>query len=148
MTPSVDQSVVSRKPRSRVLRGIYLVLGFICLGFVAISFIPGIPTFDFVVLAAFFFSMSSDRLHHWMMNHPVYGRMIKGYRSGGLTIRMKWLAAIAITISLTFSAAMLVDNLVLRIILGAVGAFALWFVFSRPTRLEQSGASSPAADGL
>jgi hypothetical protein len=43
---------------------------------------------------------------------------------------------------------MLVDNLVLRIILGAVGVFALWFVFSRPTRLEQSGASSPAADGL
>jgi hypothetical protein len=130
------------------LRGIYLVLGFICLGFVAISFIPGIPTFDFVILAAFFFSMSSDRLHQWMVNHPVYGRMIKGYRSGGLTIRMKWLAAIAITASLTFSAVVLVDNLVLRIILGAVGVFALWFVFSRPTRPQQRGASSPAADGL
>lgn len=148
MTPSVDQSVASRKPRSRVLRGIYLVLGFICLGFVAISFIPGIPTFDFVILAAFFFSMSSDRLHQWMVNHPVYGRMIMGYRSGGLTVRMKWLAAIAITISLTFSAVVLVDNLVLRIILGAVGVFALWFVFSRPTRPEQQDASSPAADGL
>ena len=148
MTPSVDQSVASRKPRSRVLRGIYLVLGFICLGFVAISFIPGIPTFDFVILAAFFFSMSSDRLHLWMVNHPVYGRMIRGYRSGGLTVRMKWLAAIAITISLTFSAVVLVDNLVLRIILGAVGVFALWFVFSRPTRPEQRGTSSPAADGL
>ena len=148
MTPSVDQSVASRKPRSRVLRGIYLVLGFICLGFVAISFIPGIPTFDFVILAAFFFSMSSERLHQWMVNHPVFGRMIKGYRSGGLTVRMKWLAAIAITISLTFSAVVLVDNLVLRIILGAVGIFALWFVFSRPTRSEQRGTSSPAADGL
>jgi len=148
VTPSVDQPVASRKPRSRVLRGIYLVLGFICLGFVAISFIPGIPTFDFVILAAFFFSMSSDRLHLWMVNHPVYGRMIKGYRSGGLTVRMKWLAAIAITISLTFSAVVLVDNLVLRIILGAVGVFALWFVFSRPTRPAQQGASSPAADGL
>lgn len=136
MTPSVGQQVASRKSRSRVLRGIYLVLGFICLGFVAISFIPGIPTFDFVILAAFFFSMSSDRLHSWMVNHPVYGRMIEGYRAGGLTVRMKWLAAVAITLSLTFSSVVLVDNLVVRIILGAVGVFALWFVFSRPTRSE------------
>ena len=147
MTPSVDQPVASRKPRSRVLRGIYLVLGFICLGFVAISFIPGIPTFDFVILAAFFFSMSSDRLHGWLVNHPVYGKMIKGYRSGGLTIRMKWLAAIAITLSLTFSALVLLDNVVLRIVLGAVGVFALWFVFSRPTRAEPVS-PSPATDGL
>ena len=124
-----------------------MVLGFICLGFVAISFIPGIPTFDFVILAAFFFSMSSDRLHGWLVNHPVYGKMIKGYRSGGLTIRMKWLAAIAITLSLTFSALVLLDNVVLRIVLGAVGLFALWFVFSRPTRAEP-GSPSPATDGL
>jgi hypothetical protein len=147
VTPSVDQPVASRKPRSRVLRGIYMVLGFICLGFVAISFIPGIPTFDFVILAAFFFSMSSDRLHGWLVNHPVYGKMIKGYRSGGLTIRMKWLAAIAITLSLTFSALVLLDNVVLRIVLGAVGLFALWFVFSRPTRAEPVS-PSPATDGL
>jgi uncharacterized membrane protein YbaN (DUF454 family) len=45
--------------------------------------LPGIPTFDFVVLAAFFFSMSSDRVHGWLVNHPVFGKMIRGYRSGG-----------------------------------------------------------------
>jgi hypothetical protein len=135
VTQSVEQPVASRKPRSRVLRGIYLVLGLICLGFVAISALPGIPTFDFVILAAFFFSMSSDRLHGWLVNHPVYGKMIKGYRSGGLTMGMKWLAAIAITTSLSFSALVLIDNLVLRIVLAAVGVFAIWFVFSRPTRI-------------
>jgi uncharacterized membrane protein YbaN (DUF454 family) len=147
VTPSVDQPVASRKPRSRVVRGIYLILGFICLGFVAISFLPGIPTFDFVILAAFFFSMSSDKLHDWMVNHPVYGKMIKGYRSGGLTVRMKWIAAIAITISLAFSVVLLVDGYVLRLILGAVWLFALWFVFSRPTRTLPAS-TSPAADGL
>ncbi len=147
MTPSVDQPLPSRKPRSRVLRGIYLVLGFICLGFVAISFLPGIPTFDFVILAAFFFSLSSDKLHDWMVNHPVYGKMIKGYRSGGLTARMKWIAAVAISLSIGFSVFVLIDNTVLRVILSAVWVFALWFVFSRPTRTEVP-APSPAADGL
>jgi hypothetical protein len=114
---------------------------------VAISFLPGIPTFDFVILAAFFFSMSSDKLHSWLVNHPVYGKMIKGYRSGGLTVRMKWVAAVAISLSLGFSIFFLIDNTVLRVILGAVWVFALWFVFSRPTRVQPS-APSPAADGL
>jgi uncharacterized membrane protein YbaN (DUF454 family) len=80
--------------------------------------------------------MSSDRLHGWLVNHPVYGKIIKGYRSGGLTMRMKWAAAIAITASLSLSAFVLTDSTVLRIILAAVGVFALWFVFSRPTKTQ------------
>jgi uncharacterized membrane protein YbaN (DUF454 family) len=80
--------------------------------------------------------MSSDRLHSWLVNHRVYGRMIRGYRSGGLTMGMKWVAAIAITLSLSLSAVVLIDNTVLRVILAAVGVFAIWFVFSRPTRSD------------
>lgn len=137
MTQSVDQAITSRKPRSLLLRGLYLVLGLICLAFVPLSFLPGIPTFDFVILAAFFFSMSSDRLHGWLVNHPVYGKMIRSYRSGGLTMRMKWFAASAITLSLSFSAFLMIQNLALRIALLAVGVFAVWFVFSRPTRVDR-----------
>ncbi len=144
MTQGAHQSVATRKPRSRVLRGIYFVIGLICLGFVPLSVLPGIPTFDFVILAAFFFSMSSDRLYGWLVNHPVYGKMISSYRSGGLTVRMKWLAAIAITLSIGVSIFFLLDNLALRLILAAVWAFALWFVWSRPTRPSPS----TAADGL
>lgn len=137
MTQSVDQPITSRKPRSLLLRGLYLVLGLICLAFVPLSFLPGIPTFDFVILAAFFFSMSSDRLHGWLVNHPVYGKMIRSYRSGGLTMRMKWFAATAIILSLSFSAFLMIENLALRIALLAVGVFAVWFVFSRPTRVDR-----------
>ena len=144
MTQGAHQSVATRKPRSRVLRGIYFAFGLICLGFVPLSVLPGIPTFDFVILAAFFFSMSSDRLYGWLVNHPVYGKMISGYRSGGLTVRMKWLAAIAITLSIGISIFFLIENLVLRLVLAAVWVFALWFVWSRPTR---SGPSA-TADGL
>ncbi len=136
MTQSVDQPVAARKPRSRLLRGVYFVLGMICLGFVYISVLPGIPTFDFVILAAFFFSMSSDRLHGWLVNHPVFGKMIKGYRSGGLTVRTKWVAVVGILASLSFSAFVLTSNTALRIVLAAVGAVGVWFVLSRPTRTE------------
>ena len=70
MTESA-QPVASTQPvvkaRSPVVRGIYFVLGLICLGFAYLSFLPGIPTFDFVILAAFFFARSSDRFHNWLV---------------------------------------------------------------------------------
>ncbi|MCH7901884.1 MAG: YbaN family protein [Acidobacteria bacterium] len=136
MEEVIAQSPASKKPRSSILRGIYFVLGLICLGFVYLSFLPGIPTFDFVILAAFFFSMSSDRFHSWMVNHKVFGKIISGYRDGGLTMRMKWVAVIAIVASLSFSAFVLMDNRVLRVSLALVGGYAVWFVFNRPTRAK------------
>lgn len=128
------------KPRSPLLRGIYLVLGVVCLGFAYMSFLPGIPTFDFVILAAFFFARSSDKFHSWLVGHPVFGRVIAAYRGGGLTMRTKIIAGIGITASLLFSGLVLLDNLVVRLILVAVGVYALWYVFSRPTRQPESTA--------
>ncbi|MGA7096259.1 MAG: YbaN family protein [Acidimicrobiia bacterium] len=134
MDSTVDRPVAPRKSRSRLLRGVFLVLGLICLALLALSFLPGIPTFDMAILAAFFFSMSSDKLYGWIMNHPIYGKMIRSYRSGGLTMRMKWVASTAIAISLSLSIFILVDRTWLRLVLVGVGVFAVWFVFSRPTR--------------
>jgi uncharacterized membrane protein YbaN (DUF454 family) len=116
------------------VRGLMFVLGLICLALVPLSYLPGIPTFDLVLLAAFFFSMSSDRMYSWMVNHRYFGKIIRGYRDYGLTMRMKWIAAIAISVSLLVSGIFLIDLWWVRAILSAVGVYALWFVFSRPTR--------------
>jgi uncharacterized membrane protein YbaN (DUF454 family) len=123
----------TKKPRSLLLRGVYLVLGLVCVMFAALSFLPGIPTIDFVVLAAFFFARSSDRLHDWLVNHRYFGRMIGAYQ-GGLTTRMKVWATTAITLSLAISAFVLIDNSVVRVILAAIWIYAIWFVWSRPTK--------------
>ncbi|HZD24512.1 MAG TPA: YbaN family protein [Acidimicrobiia bacterium] len=123
-----------RKARSRIVRGLFFVLGLLSLVLLAFSWLPGIPTFDMVLLAAFFFSMSSDRMYGWMVNHPYFGKIIKGYRQYGLTMRAKWTAAIAITLSLLVSGIFLTDLMWLRLVLIGVGIYALWFVFSRPTR--------------
>lgn len=139
MAVSVE-SIVSKKPRSLVLRGIYLILGLICLGFAAISFIPGIPTFDFVILAAFFFARSSDTLHNWLVNHKYFGRVLGAYRDG-LTTGMKWWAAFAITLSLGASVAFLIESTIIRTLLAVVWIYAIWFVFSRPTKTEPDSAT-------
>jgi hypothetical protein len=49
-------------------------------------------------------------------------------------MRMKWIAAVGISASLLVSAVFLTDLWWVRLILGLVGLYALWFVFSRPTR--------------
>lgn len=128
-------SGASIRKRNPLLRGVLFVLGLICLALIPLSYLPGIPTFDLVLLAAFFFSMSSERMHSWMVNHRYFGRIINGYREHGLTMRMKWTAAVAITLSLSVSALFLTDNSIIRTILGVVLIYAVWFVFSRPTRV-------------
>ena len=124
----------TRKARSPLVRGLFLVLGLLCLALLPLSYLPGIPTFDLILLAAFFFSMSSDRMYGWMLNHRYFGRVIRGYREHGLTMRMKWVATVGISASLLVSGLFLTDLLWVRLVLVAVGVYAIWFVFSRPTR--------------
>jgi uncharacterized membrane protein YbaN (DUF454 family) len=128
------ESAAPRKARSPIVRGLLFVLGLLCLALVPLSYLPGIPTFDLVLLAAFFFSMSSDRMYGWMVNHKYFGKIIRGYRDHGLTMRMKWIAAIAITVSLLASGIFFTDLWWVRANLAAVAVYALWFVFTRPTR--------------
>lgn len=120
--------------RNPVVRALLFVLGLICLALIPLSYLPGIPTFDLILLAAFFFSMSSDRMHSWMLNHRYFGKVIRGYREYGLTMRMKWTATVGIVLSLGFSAVFLTDNSILRTVMALVGVYGIWFVFSRPTR--------------
>jgi uncharacterized membrane protein YbaN (DUF454 family) len=128
---TTDASIKRRNP---IVRGVLFVLGLLCLALIPLSYLPGIPTFDLIILAAFFFSMSSEKMHNWMLNHRYFGKVIRGYRDHGLTMRMKWIAAIAISTSLTVSIVFLIDNQILRVFLALVWVYAIWFVFSRPTR--------------
>ena len=137
MASPVGSSASVRK-RNPILRGLLFVLGLICLALIPLSYLPGIPTFDLVLLAAFFFSMSSERMHSWMVNHRYFGKIINGYREHGLTMRMKWTAAVAIFISIGVSAVFLTDNSIIRTLLAAVLVYAVWFVFTRPTRVLEA----------
>lgn len=133
MAQTVNAST-RRKARSPLVRGLLFLLGLICLALIPLSYLPGIPTFDLILLAAFLFSMSSDTMYNWMLNHRYFGKVIRGYRDYGLTMRMKWIAAVGITASLAISGLFLTDIWWVRAMLGAVGIYALWFVFSRRTR--------------
>jgi uncharacterized membrane protein YbaN (DUF454 family) len=127
------ESELASPSRSRFVRGLYFLLGSICLFLVAFSFLPGIPTADLVVLALFFYARSSPRFEQWLRSRPLVQRMLARYE-GGLTLGTKIQATVGIVASLGLSAGFLTDSTTIRTLLGFVGIFALWFVWSRPRK--------------
>jgi uncharacterized membrane protein YbaN (DUF454 family) len=59
------------------MRFIYAGLGLICVALAVIGVVlPLLPTVPFLLLAAFFFANSSERLHTWILSHSLFGPMI------------------------------------------------------------------------
>ena len=122
--------------RNRALRSFYLVLGifFLGLAFVGIA-IPLIPTVGPVLLAAYFFSKSSERFDQWLVNNRLFGGIVRDWRAGaGFTIRAKAIAITAIIVTFTISIVFVVDPAVLRVALFALAAALVLYISQLPTK--------------
>ena len=63
---------------------LFLLLGCTSLGLgFAGVFLPLVPTTPFILLSAFCFSRSSDRLHRWLLAHPTFGPLLLDWERGG-----------------------------------------------------------------
>lgn len=57
-----------------------MALGFVCLGMAYIGVIvPGIPFSIFLVIAAWAFAKSNDRMHQWLYNHKYFGPFLTNW---------------------------------------------------------------------
>jgi len=124
--------------KSAPLRLVVMALGWLSLvlGFIGI-FLPLLPTTPFVPLAAYCFSKSSPRLHHWQINQPRLGPMIQNWEQHGSISQNAKVTATALMIGL-FSFSFLFLNLSL-IIKGAfvcIGTCVLCFIWTRPPPLR------------
>ena len=64
-----------------IRRTAWLGLGFASLGLgLAGAVLPLLPTTPFLLLAAWAFSNSSERLHRWLLEHPRLGPVILDWR--------------------------------------------------------------------
>ncbi len=105
---------------------------FLLLGIVGIP-LPLLPTTPFLLLAAFFFSRSSPRLHRWLRAHRLFGPIIRDWEEHKrISLRAKISATLAIV--LLFAISLLVAKLALAldIMLVLVAVGVLVFIWTRP----------------
>lgn len=116
------------------MRVVWLCLGLVCIALGLIGVVlPLLPTVPFILLAAFCFARSSERLHDWLLQHPHFGPAITDWREhGAVSRRAKKLATVSIIAIFALSYALDVRQTVLIIQAGVLGC-VLIFLWTRPS---------------
>lgn len=116
------------------MRFLWAGFGILCLllGLVGVV-LPLLPTVPFLLLAAFFFARSSERLHSWLLSHPRLGPPIEDWHSrGAINPAAKRLATISIVVVFGISLAVGLRPMILGIQAITLGC-VLVFIWTRPS---------------
>lgn len=136
-----------RLSRSTAARAVYFVLGLIFLGIgIAGFYVPVLPGTVNLLVAAYFFSMSSERMFRWMLTNKAFGQQLQDYRAGlGIPRNVKLIAVVSIALSVTLTVTLAMSSPWPRAAMVLFGLVGVWFVLTRPTReieLERLAARS------
>ena len=95
------------------------------------AFLPLLPTVPFLLLSAFCFARSSERLHDWLISHRVFGPPIQNWRDqGAIGRRAKIFASASILAS--FVPSITLGTIWIIAIQAAVLSLVAVFIWSRP----------------
>lgn len=120
---------------------LWIVLGCIGVGLGAVgAVLPMLPAFPFLLLAAFSFARSSERLHKWFTNTKLYKNNLESYVKGkGMTRAAKIRVMITVTLLMGFGFTMMLlkEIFIPCNILFCVWVFhILYFIFGVKTLKE------------
>jgi len=114
----------------------YFIVGWISLALGVLGIVlPLLPTTPFVLLSAFCFSKSSKRFHLWLLNHKLFGPLVKDWqRHGVIKLSAKILATVSmllmVSLSLYFVTLPWIYVLVILLMISGV----LVFIWTRPSK--------------
>ena len=110
---------------------LYVILGCIGVGMGAVgAVLPLLPSFPFLLLAAFCFARSSERLNNWFINTKLYKNNLESYVQGkGMTRKTKIKIMVTVTILMSIGFIMMHAVPVGRIVLGCVWVFHILYFY-------------------
>lgn len=100
---------------------LFILLGsiFLFLGMLGV-FVPGLPTTPFLLLTAWFYIRSSDRLYNWLINHRVFGSYLKNFRNG-MSIKTKIISISIMWAMICLSVFVFIESSNVKLIVLGVG---------------------------
>jgi uncharacterized protein len=123
------------------MRLFMLALGILCTGLGIVGIIlPVMPGTVFLLIAAWAFSRSSERLHLWLYHHPRFGRTIRNWHQyRAIPIKAKIMAVTMMAGSFIYILVTLNQNWMLPVLIGALLVpVAIWIV-TRPSLVRADG---------
>lgn len=131
----------TRPSSSKLSRVLYGLLAYVSLGIGLVAIvIPGLPTTEFILLAAWAATRSSPRLSAWLENHRLFGPILHNWRNGKVIQRR---AKVSATISMLLCATLMLVFLEHRwpvfLAIGGMTLGNLW-IWSRPEAVPEAAA--------
>ena len=123
---------------SRIARLLFGLLAYVSLGIGLVAIVvPGLPTTEFILLAAWAATKSSPRLSAWLENHRLFGPILFNWRNGKIIARR---AKISATVSMLLCALLMLLTLdhgwPIYLTIAGMSLGNLW-IWSRPERLAR-----------
>ncbi|MEL6339231.1 MAG: YbaN family protein [Myxococcota bacterium] len=124
----------------RAVRAIWITVGLLCVGLGVVGIaLPLLPTTPFMLLAAFAFAQSSERLHAWLLQHRVFGPIISNWRRHRAITRRTKIVSLAVMAGVPIISILAgVSQWVLAVQIGVLSCSAL-FVATRPAPPDSRG---------
>ena len=126
----------------RIKRFVYIIMGCIGVGLGALgAVLTLLPAFPFLLLAAFCFSKSSERLHTWFVGTRLYKDNLESYVEGrGMTRKTKVRIMVTVTLLMSIGFVMMHRVPVGRVVLGCVWVFHILYFASPSGRFPPGNA--------
>ncbi|TXB61423.1 YbaN family protein [Phaeodactylibacter luteus] len=115
----------------KIRRRFFFGLGCLSLGLAYIGIaLPGFPGTPFILLTAYFFVRSSERMYTWLMRRRLFARVIREF-SGQEKLSVKFKLFVIVQLWASFTVAMVwfvgaVHWKAVLIIVGAIISWAVW----------------------
>lgn len=123
--------------RKDYMKIIYVIFGFISMGLgIAGSFLPGLPTVPFLLLASFFFARGSERFHGWFTQTRIYKNYLEDFeKNRSMTLKAK-IGLLCLSSTMIAFPIFLLKNNYLRLALILVVIFKYYYFIFRIKTLK------------
>ena len=115
---------------------ILITIGWLCVGLAFVgTFVPGIPTTIFLIVALWAFAKSSKKFHSWLLNHKRFGPIMQNWESHKVVPRKAKILMVILQISAVIIFHYSLQNIYLTVLLIITLVFVARYVLSLPSEL-------------